>query len=119
LKAGDNPLALMSGELFDLQAEFQPQGADQVVFTLRGVPVVYDVRKCEVNCRGKTAPLKPRGNRIRLRLLIDRGSIEVFGNEGEIALSAGILIPPGNQALALAAKGGNVHVIVLRAYRLK
>ncbi len=119
VKPGENPLASVRGELLDLETEFQPVGADQVIFTLRSVPVVYDVRKREVSCQGKTAPLKPRGGRVVLRLLIDRGSVEVFGNEGQIALSAGVLVPPDNQSLALSAKGGSVKVNRLGVSTLK
>ena len=118
LHPGENPLASIRGELFDVQAEFQAKGADQVVFTLRGVPVVYDVRKGEVACQGKVAPLKPIGSKVALRMLIDRGSIEVFGNDGQIALSAGMLLPPSQQTLALSAKGGDVAVSALTMNRL-
>src|SRR5262249_42779451 len=45
--------------------------------------------------------------------------VEVFGNEGQIALSVAILVPSNNQALALSAKGGNVQVHRLRVTVLK
>ena len=93
-------------------------GRPTVHFTLRGVPVVYDVRKGEVACQGKVAPLKPIGSKVALRMLIDRGSIEVFGNDGQIALSAGVLLPPSQQTLALSAKGGDVAVSALTMNRL-
>ncbi len=87
--------------------------------TLRGVSVVYDARKCEVSCQGKTAPLRPHRGRVSLRLLVDRGSIEIFGNEGQIALSVGVLASPDNQTIALSAKGSSVKANVVRAYVLK
>jgi fructan beta-fructosidase len=119
LEAGENPLKSVRGELFDVQTEFQPLGANEVVFTLRGVSVVYDARKGEVSCQGKTAPLRPHGGTVSLRLLVDRGSIEIFGNEGQIALSVGVLASPANQTIALSVKGSSVKANVVRVYVLK
>jgi fructan beta-fructosidase len=120
LKPGDNPLAEVKGELFDIRADFRPDGAEQVVFTARGVPVIYDTKKGEVSCQGKTAPLKPRKDgSVRLQILVDRGSVEVFGNDGQVALSAGVLVAVDDHSLGLAAKGGAVKVEALAVNVLK
>ncbi len=79
LKPGDNPLADVSGDLFDIRAEFEPGDAEAFGFTVRGVPVIYDVKKQEISCRNVTAPLKPEDGKVRLQLLVDRGSIEIYG----------------------------------------
>jgi fructan beta-fructosidase len=120
LPPGINPLAELKGELFDIRAELRPSAAEQVVFTLRGVPLVYDANKEQVMCQGKAAPLKVRkGGTVRLHILVDRGSIEVFGNEGQVALSAGVLMPVDNRTLALSAKGGAAKVETLTVHVLK
>jgi fructan beta-fructosidase len=120
LKPGTNPLAGVKGELFDISAEVRPGAAEQVTFTVRGVPVVYDTKKAEMSCRGKTAPLKVRKDgTIRLRILVDRGSVEVFGNDGQTALSAGVLISPDDRSLALSARGGEAKVSTLEVNVLK
>ncbi|HJT77417.1 MAG TPA: GH32 C-terminal domain-containing protein, partial [Gemmataceae bacterium] len=119
LSAGDNPLAGVKGELLDVSADFRPAGAEKVALTLRGVPVVYDAKKQEVACQGKVAPLKPRDGVVRLRMLVDRGSVEVFGNDGRVALSVGVLVPPENQSLALTAAGGAVKVSALTIHMLR
>jgi fructan beta-fructosidase len=119
LHPGENPLASVQTELSDVQAEFQPKGADRVVFALRGVSVVYDVPKGEVSCQGKTAPLQPHGGQVALRMLIDCGSIEIFGNDGQVVLSAGVLVPPSEQSFGLSAKGGDVAVKALKVSSLK
>jgi fructan beta-fructosidase len=111
LKPDTNPLAEVKGELFRIRAEFRPAAAEQVVVTARGVPVVYDVKKGQVSCQGKVAPLKPgRDGSVRLEILVDRGSVEVFGNDGQVALSAGVLVPADDRSLAMSARGGGVRV---------
>jgi fructan beta-fructosidase len=118
IRPGDDPLAGVKGELFDIRAAFRPAAAEQIGFTVRGVSVVYDVKKGEVSCQGKTAPLK-RAEVVRLRILVDRGSVEVFGNDGQVALSAGVLIPVDNHLLALSVRGGEARVDALTVHELK
>ena len=66
---------------------------------IRGVPVTYDAAKRELSCRDVKAPLNPRDGRIRLRILVDRGSIEVFGNDGRVALSVGVIPAENDKSL--------------------
>ncbi len=120
LKPGTGLLIDVSGELFDISAEVRPVAAEQVTFTVRGVPVVYDAKKAEVSCKGKAAPLKVRKDgTVRLRILVDRGSVEVFGNDGQVALSAGVLVSPDERSVSLSAKGGMAKVDALDVHVLK
>lgn len=119
VKPGDNPLADMKGELFDIRAEFQVGAAEQVGLTVRGVPVVYDVKKQELSCRGKAAPVKAAGGTIRLHILVDRGSVEVFANDGRVAISAGGVFSAEERSLAAFAKGGEARIKALTVYEMK
>jgi fructan beta-fructosidase len=91
---GDQPVSLdvPAGDLWDVRITFTPGQAKQITFTLRGVPIVYDVKNETLTCRGKSMPLKVR-DEITLRVLIDRGSVEIFGPDGQAALVAGGLLP--------------------------
>ena len=42
---------------------------------------------------------------MRLQILVDRRSIEIFAAEGRVALSEGVLLPPGPKPLTLSARG--------------
>ncbi len=44
VKPGDNPLANLRGDLFDIRAELDIKEATSFGFNIRGVPVVYDVK---------------------------------------------------------------------------
>ena len=119
LKPGDNPLADVSGDLFDLRAEFEPGDAEAFGFTVRGVPVVYDVKKQEISCRNVTAPLKPEDGKVRLQLLVDRGSIEIFGDGGRVALSVGVIPADDNHSLEVFSRGGATRLRSLEAFEMK
>jgi hypothetical protein len=62
-----NPLAQMKGELFEIDAEFEAGSAGEIVFSVRGVPVVYDAKKQELTVNGTRAPAPLREGKQRLR----------------------------------------------------
>ena len=119
LNPGENPLATTQGELFDLTAQIAPGAATELSFNLRGIPVTYDVSKQALTCQGKTATLPLVDGKIRLRLLVDRTSIDIFGNDGRLYMPMGVIVPAENHALALQSKGGAAQVNALEVHELK
>ena len=119
LKPADNLLSDLSGELFHIRAEFQvDDDVQETGFVIRDVPVVYNVQKQELSCQKKTAPLKPVDGKIRLELLVDRTSIEIFGNDGRIYMPMGIILADNSKSLKIFTKGGNTEVKSLEVYEL-
>ena len=119
LKPGDNPLADVRGDLFDIFAEIHVTGATVVTFQLRGISVRYDVAKQEISCDKLKAPLAAPGGKLTLRLLLDRGSIEIFGNSGRVALSQRVPPDPGDRTLKLTGEGGTARVENLEVYEIQ
>jgi len=119
LKPGENPLAGLSGELFEIRAEIEPGPAAEIGFTLRGEKVQYDVAKKTVTCLLKTAPLPLENGKVRLQILLDRTSIEVFGNDGLISMPTCFLPDLTNRTLGIYAVGGEAKIVSLEVYELK
>jgi sucrose-6-phosphate hydrolase SacC (GH32 family) len=119
LKPGENLLASLSGELFDLRAEIELGEATEVGFTLRGEKVQYRVADQTVTALGRTAPLAPVDGRIRLQILLDRTSIEVFGNGGLISMPTCFLPDLSNTSLGIYAEGGEAKIASLEVYELR
>ncbi len=117
--ADKNLLEKIRGELVDIRATFEPGKADAVGLTVRGVQIIWDAKKQTLTCKGVTAPLKPEGGRVRLRVLVDRGSIEVFGNDGAVALSVGGIVPEKERSLSLFARGGAARISVIAKVNLR
>jgi fructan beta-fructosidase len=53
-----------------------------------------------------TAPLVLNGDELRLQILVDRSSIEVFADDGRIAMTNLIFPPPGPRRIEFYSKGG-------------
>src|SRR5207247_10151535 len=92
---------------------------DEYAVSYLDVPTMYNDKKHEHSCANQRAPLKQTGGKIRLRILVDRGSIEVFSNDGQVALSVGVLLPTEKRVISDIARGGQVRVRSLEVFGLK
>jgi sucrose-6-phosphate hydrolase SacC (GH32 family) len=101
LAPGTNALAGIRGDLFDLRAQFTVGNAGEVRFVIRGVPVVYDTAKQELVCRDRRNPLPPVSGKVRLQILVDRTSLEIFGNDGLLYMPMAAGFAPDDRSLAL------------------
>ena len=119
LKPADNPLADVHGDLFDINTQNSDvTGVSEVMFQLRGIPIRYDITKQEISCDKLKAPLAATGGKLRLRLLLDRGSIEIFGAGGRVALSQRVQPGSSNHTLELTSQGGAARIEKLEVYEM-
>ena len=118
LKPSENLLSGVSGELFHIRAELKVGDARQTGFVIRDIPVIYDVKKQQLSCHKKTASLKPANGNIRLELLVDRTSIEIFGNDGRMYMPIGVILADNSKSLEIFTKGGNTEVQSLEVFEL-
>ncbi|MCY3556101.1 MAG: glycoside hydrolase family 32 protein [Gemmatimonadetes bacterium] len=84
-------------------------GARGFTIEVQGHSVVYDAEAQTLSCLGKTAALRTIDGRVSLQLLIDRTSLEIFVNRGEVSMSFCFLPAAANHRLALKAVGGSVR----------
>lgn len=118
LKAGEDALSEITGDLFDISAIIEPGSATEVQFIANGATISYDVKEKRLTSAGATVTLEPRDGRIALRILVDRTSIETFGNDGEVSLTSCIL-PKDDHALHLVARGGDARIPSMEVHVLK
>jgi fructan beta-fructosidase len=114
-----NPLAGLSGELFEIDAEFEPGTANEVRFDVRGVPIVYNTQKSEISIGGFRAHAPLQGGKQRLALFVDRTGIDVFASDGLAFLPFNVNLKLDNRALSLAVTGGTAKFRRLDVYDLK
>jgi hypothetical protein len=101
-----------AGRLFHIQAEVSiPDGAS-LTFNLLGVPVVLTSKTMASGTN--PAPVQDRIKTVEI--LVDRGSIEAFANQGEVSSTRYVL--PDQNGLSLKAEGGDVVIRSLNVYPL-
>ena len=113
LVPGNNPVSKIKGDLFDISVQFYIGNADKIGFEIRGVPVVYNVKDKTISVKNEIAPCKPKNGEIKLRLLVDRTSIEIFINNGEYYMPVGLIPDDDNLSLKVFAEGGEAQIIKL------
>jgi sucrose-6-phosphate hydrolase SacC (GH32 family) len=60
-----------------------------------------------------------RDGRITIRILVDRTTVETFGNDGEVVIPACFLPEANDRNLELFATGGAAKVLSLDIYPLR
>jgi levanase/fructan beta-fructosidase len=70
------------------------------------------------NC-GLRAPLTPANGLVEVRMLLDRTSIEAFGNHGRVSISTCMLPNDGKPPLVLSAVGGKARLNRLTLHTVK
>lgn len=113
-------------DAFELWAEIDIGKASSVGFDLRGTKLLYDVAKKTLTCKDVTAPVtltNPVNERLQkhltLRVLVDRGSVEVFADGGLVAMSVAAIPDQKNDKLALVWTGDDVTVVQLKVDRIE
>lgn len=90
----------------DVTLQIEPKQAESVTLTLCGVPIVFDAKQSSLTCRKVTAPVSLREGKLDLRVISDNGSVELFVNGGETALSVGGPPSETDRQLKALATGG-------------
>lgn len=126
-------VSLSDRRSFDLSAQIEfplsnhlltqnkfPYDALSISFNIRGIDVLYDVTKQEINIGSVTAPIKiNKERRLDLRILVDKNSFEIFGNEGEMSISAYVNPAVNNHMTFVRSTGGKIRLIKLQVTNLK
>lgn len=125
LRPGIDPLERVRADTYELTAEFDLAGATASTFGFRlhtRADGTFD-REVGYDRAARTlygAPLEPTGNRVRLRVLVDRGQLEIFGGDGRFSYTDNVDFDSaaGSQGISLFTEGGTVRLVSLRFNRL-
>jgi sucrose-6-phosphate hydrolase SacC (GH32 family) len=118
VRPGQTPLPSVEGELLDTEVEFRPGERGRCGLLVRGIPVIYDTASQVLSCQGRTATMVPVKGVVRLRLLVDRASVEVFANNGRVALPIGVLLDRSERGVSVLAEDEPAWVNSLRVCEL-
>ena len=63
--------------------------------------------------------MKPVDGKIKLEILVDRTSIEIFGNGGRMYMPMGMILADNPKSLEIFTKGGNTEIESLTVFQLR
>jgi sucrose-6-phosphate hydrolase SacC (GH32 family) len=128
LKPGDNVIAGIDPlDLVDLEIDFAPQQANELVLRFPGVSVNYDAETARLTYTGVREDGEPeittafeslssRGGSVQLRILVDRLSVEIYAFGGE-RFYAGYYSPrqsDGRQTIEFRGGDGRIKDLIVR-----
>jgi sucrose-6-phosphate hydrolase SacC (GH32 family) len=119
LNPGYNPLAGIRGTLFDVKAQFATGSAQTITFTFQGVTVSYNASAQQISCNGDTQSLSPINGSVQLEIIVDRDTIEIFGNNGQFYMPLPANNATGDSLISLTCTGGNTVFNSLIVNKLK
>jgi fructan beta-fructosidase len=91
----EEPVALadeMFGRAFDATIDLKVAPSGSVAIDAAGTAILYDAKAGSIKVGKHVAKLKrPEDGAMDLRILVDRGSVEVFARGGRVAISSGAI----------------------------
>jgi len=118
LVAGQTDYPELDGELLEVRAAFEVGDAAAFGLTVRGIAVTYEVARSVLRCEGRSVPLAPVEGEIRLQILADRASIEIYGNDGRIALPIGVPLADRPGTVSAFSQDGQTRLKRLEVHEL-
>lgn len=118
LKTAANPLSGIDGDVFEILCEIDLQNSKQIVLDIRGEKLVYNVADKQIIFMEDKTPLLPVNNKIKLHLIIDRNSVEVFGDKGEMSITRLFYPSASNRKLSLTSVG-DAKIQNMELYKLE
>ena len=112
-------MASVGGDLFDVRMEIDPATAARASLTIRGAKLDYEAKSGKLSLLGKTAIVSSGGPKIKLQILVDRSSIEVFADDGRVAMSSCFIPATGHEKPPLLLEGDGAKVESLDVWQLK
>jgi fructan beta-fructosidase len=109
LNSSTNPLADLTVDACEIRATIDPANAKTVAFTIRGLMLKYDVAMHHLSTPQFGCALPIEDGKVRLVILVDRTSIEVFAQDGRVLLAECFLPPPDEHRATLSGAGAMVE----------
>lgn len=120
--SGEQQINELNGDTYDFDMELDVSRSQNFEIALRGATIHYNSKTGTISCGGSPmrngiipenwvssdlsqinstnnlgrATLRPKKGIIKLRILLDRNTIEIFGNDGDIVMSSCFMPEEGN-----------------------
>lgn len=120
-----NLLKGVKGDCFHIIGTFDVKTAESFGFVVRldkeknGAEIMYTAKTNALTCLGQSTVIQPIDGKIKLEILLDRSSIEIFANDGKVVLSSNYHTTEKADGIYLFNTGGELLVEKLEIYPMK
>ena len=126
IRPDNDLLSGLKGDLYHFVSEFKvdKNSAREFGFNLRGFELTYNSQDNIMRVRrptdGKVTEVKllPEDGKVRFELLLDRASVEIFANNGNVPMAFFYIPPDNNKQISITCREGNVQLNSLEVYEL-
>jgi len=122
ISVGEKELAEVSGELFDITVIFEVGEAEEMGLVINGQTITYNRSNNVLYTDEMEARVDPENGEIKLRVLADRTTTEIFVNDGRIYMPVRAKYNENGlekRGIKLFAKGSNANITLIKVYELK
>ena len=119
LDTGFYPSASLPGDTFHLKANWEQGKKSVTTLTVAGFKLIIDTGSRTVSMGEKTAPLPGKDGKVSLEILLDRLSMEVFINQGEVYMPLYLSPDKKTSEYAMEVKGEPLNLESLTLWPLK
>lgn len=115
----------VKGKCLHIIGSFNVKTADSFGFVVRldkknnGTEIMYNVKTQTLSCLNQSAVVEPIDEVLKLDILLDRSSIEIFANDGKVVLSSCYVSNDKADGIYLFNTGGELMVEKLEIYPMK
>jgi len=107
-----HPLASTGhSELIDTRLSIQVGEAKQLRITFRGIQIQFDSATELLTCGNSSTRVPLKNGILEIRAIVDRTSVDLFANGGQIYMPVNAIPTPADGQLALSVEGGTAKVI--------
>jgi fructan beta-fructosidase len=119
IRPGENPLKNLSGDVYEMIFDIDIGQSKEIDFAIRGQKAIYETKSGKLTFMDSRINLIPSKNRIRLRILIDRNSVEIYGNEGENSITRLFYPESTDKSYELSSIEGSITMVNMEIYPLR
>ncbi|WP_054025269.1 GH32 C-terminal domain-containing protein [Bacillus sp. FJAT-28004] len=106
-------------DMLEVLLELEIEADSLLEVQLYGINIVLDRAQQSIECRGVVAPLTQDSGKIKLQLLLDKASIEIFACEGEVVMSIAVEPLYEQRKIRLLCHRGKVRADSVEVFGLR
>jgi fructan beta-fructosidase len=118
-----NPLANINTEFLDLDAKFKfgakKMAKEKLTLNVRGVNITYDAKTNTISCLGRSAIIAPVDQKLGIRILVDRTTLEVYVDDGRLIFTFYHFFDPAQKDLNLFVVDGKIKITTLDVHEIR